>query len=311
MTTTELRKPAVKTLTTADILKNPLPLRFQLMEGAYLLIPGSTKGGPGKTTIVYTMAAALRMLGIPYVVGSFDDTNTALEQSLGKENIIQLDAQTPELARKSMAEMTRQCRERRAVGLMDLPGAVDNKESQLMDNIRAARVLERCDKLLMISPVRPDRVELECAFNAINLFSPDKLLIRAWRPNKHSPAWDTFPAWAVLSEYPQWECENWTQAQKDVFTRSGNYENLPVVPELADYLRDNEQMLEEVKLLDIEDAVIHVEHIAKIIYYHLLREITEPIPDSIPQATEEPPETPETKQSAKATKAGKPVEDAS
>lgn len=307
MTTETLATTEKPILTTAQILKNPLPLRFQLMAGAYLLIPGSTKGGPGKTTVIYTVAAALRMMGIPYIVGSFDSTNSALEQSIGRENIIFLDAQTPELARQSMAEMTKQCRKKRAIGLMDLPGAVDNKESQLMDNIRAARILERCDKLLMIAPVKPDKVEIECAYNAIKLFDPDSLLIRAWRPSKHAPAWDSFPAWAELAKFPQWECENWTQAQKDVFTRTGNYTNLPFVPKLNKYFSDNEQTLDEVTLLDIEDAVIHLEHIAKIVFHHLLRDITEPIPES----TVETPETPEPKQSAKAAKAGKTVEDAS
>lgn len=271
------------TMTTKELLKSPLPRRIQLIAGAHYLIPGSTKGGPGKTTTIYTTAAACRMLGLPYLIANFDDTNDSLQQSLGKDVVVSLNAETPDRARRSMSAVSQKARLMRALMLLDLPGAANSKTSQLIENIHAARILERCESLTMICPIKPDKDELEGAVKAMELFEPTKVLLRAWKPGKYTAEWKSFGIWDELKQFPVWECENWTASQKSVFTRSGEYAKLPPVPELARYLAENADHLDEVELLDVEDAVIHIEHAAKIIYHHLLREITEPIPTEAPK----------------------------
>ncbi len=272
-----------KNMTTQEILKSPLPRKLQLIAGAHYIMPGSTKGGPGKTTCAYTCAAACRMMGLPYLVANFDDTNTSLEQSLGKDVVVSLDAETPDRARRSMSAVSQEARKRGALILLDFPGATNGRASQLIENIHAARILERCDSLGMICPIKPDKDELEGAVIAMQLFEPGRVLLRTWKTAKFGPEWNSFKVWDQLKRFPIWDCDNWNRSQKAVFTRTEGYAKLPAVPDLARYLAENADHLDEVELLDIEDAVIHIEHAAKMIYHHLLRDITEPIPAEAPK----------------------------
>jgi len=251
-----------------------IPRRLLLKAGAHLIIPGSTKGGPGKSSVIITMAGVCRLAGLPFIVASYDQSNTTLERSLGKGVIVTLDAQTPELARSTLAAVVKMARENHAIILMDLPGALNNKESVLLDNIRKARVLERCDSFAMIVPVSPDPEELEGAISAINLFQPERVLIRARRPTKHAPVWESFAPWEYLSKFPQWDCEQWTQTMKDIITRTGEYANLPPVPDLPAYLIENFAKLDDNEELNIEDVVLHLETAAAAIYEHILQPIT-------------------------------------
>lgn len=73
----------------------------------------------------------------------------------------------------------------------------------------------------MIIPVSPDSEELEGAISAISLLKPERVLIRARRPSRHAPAWESFAPWEYLKEHPQWDCEQWTQSMKDIITRTG------------------------------------------------------------------------------------------
>jgi hypothetical protein len=253
-----------------------LPRRVQLLEGAHLIAPASTKGGPGKSTTVIVLAMICERLGIPYIVANFDTTNSALAASLGDEGmIVELDARTPELARKSLSELTASARKQGAIILLDYPGAVDAKESSLLENVQRARILTRCDSFKMIAPISPDGRELEGAYRAIQIFEPEALLLRARRPSKHAPSFESFgEVWNVLKEYPVWECEQWTQAMKEVITRSGCYTHLPKVTELEKYLELNQGKISEVEQLDIEDVLAHVEDAAKAVYHFLLKDIT-------------------------------------
>jgi len=261
-----------------------IPRKLHLKPGAHIIMPGSTKGGPGKTTIIITMAGVCKLAGLNYIVASFDQSNTALERSLGKDVVVTLDAQTPELARMSLSEVAKHAREYNAIILMDMPGALTNKESVLLDNIRSARVLERCDSLSMIIPISPDPEEIEGGCSAITLFKPDRILLRARKPTKYAPSFESFEKpWSFLSQYPSWDCEQWTQSMKEVITRSGEYTMLPTVPDLAAYLAKNYGTIPEVHELDIEDVVNHLEIAATAIYKHILQPITEDEPKGIQQ----------------------------
>lgn len=250
-----------------------IPRRLLLKAGAHIIVPGSTKGGPGKSSIIITMAGVCRLAGLPFIVASYDQSNTTLERSLGK-GIVVLDAQTPELARSTLTAVIKQARENHAIILMDLPGALTNKESVLLENIRKARALERCDSFSMIVPISPDAEELEGAISAISLFQPERVLIRARRPSRHAPAWESFAPWEYLSEFPVWDCEQWSQTIKDIITRTGQYANLPPVPDLPAYLTENFAKMDDAEQLDIEDVVIHLETAAEAIYEHILQPIT-------------------------------------
>jgi hypothetical protein len=257
------------------ILRSPLPPKLELTEEFVLIIPGSTKGGPGKSSTVITGAAALKLLGLPVVVGSFDTTNHTLTKALG-DVVVRLNAETPESARADLAEFKRACLAERAIGLIDLPGAMNNQASRLLENIRRARIMEKCH-LILISPVRPDADEIEGAHDAINLFDPDATLLRAWNPEEQGLDWDSFEAWKLLNQLDIWPCESWTQAMKTVFTRSGNYRDLPPVPEIPRYLADYYETLKDVPRYDIEDAVDHLYHMAKYLYHTVLKDITRPV----------------------------------
>lgn len=251
-----------------------IPRRLLLKAGAHIVIPGSTKGGPGKSTTIITLAGVCRLAGLPYIIASYDQSNTTLERSLGKGVVVTLDAQTPELARSTLAAVVKLAREKHAIILMDLPGALTNKESVLLENIRKARVLERCESFSMIVPISPDAEELEGAISAISLFQPERVLIRARRPSRHAPAWESFGPWEYLSKHPQWDCEQWTQTMKDIITRTGQYANLPPVPDLPAYLAENCATMDDAEELDIEDVVVHIETAAAAIYEHILQPIT-------------------------------------
>ena len=251
-----------------------IPRRLLLKAGAHIIVPGNTKGGPGKSTTIITLAGVCRLAGLQFIVATYDDSNTTLERSLGKGVVVTLDAQTPELARSTLAEVVKMARETHAIILIDLPGALTNKESVLLENIRKARVLERCNSFAMIVPVSPDSEELEGAITAISLFEPERVLIRARRPSRHAPAWESFPPWAYLSKFPQWDCEQWTQTMKDIVTRTGQYANLPPVPDLTTYLAENCATMDDAEELDIEDVVVHLETAAAAIYEHILQPIT-------------------------------------
>lgn len=255
-----------------------IPRRLLLKAGAHIIVPGSTKGGPGKSSTIITMAGVCRLAGLPFIVASYDQSNTTLERSLGKGVVVTLDAQTPELARSTLAAVVKLAREKRAIILMDLPGALTNKESVLLENIGKARVLERCDSFSMVVPVSPDSEELEGAISAISLLKPERVLIRARRPTRHAPAWESFAPWEYLSKFPQWDCEQWTQTMKDIITRNGQYANLPPVPDLAAYLAENCGKMDDAEELDIEDVVNHLEIAASAIYEHILEPITELAP---------------------------------
>lgn len=252
-----------------------IPRRLLLKAGAHIIVPGSTKGGPGKSSTIITMAGVCRLAGMPFIVATYDDSNTTLERSLGKGVVVILDAQTPELARSTLAAVVKLAKENRAIILMDLPGALTNKESVLLENIRKARVLERCESFSMIVPVSPDSEELEGAISAISLFEPERILIRARRPSRHAPAWESFVPWEYLSKHPLWDCEQWTQTMKDIITRTGQYANLPPVPDLPVYLAENCAKMDDAEELDIEDVVNHLEMAAGVIYEHILEPITE------------------------------------
>lgn len=258
-----------------------IPRRLLLKAGAHIIVPGSTKGGPGKSSTIITMAGVCRLVGLPFIIASYDQSNTTLERSLGKGVVVILDAQTPELARSTLAAVVKLAREKGAIILIDLPGALTNKESVLLENIRKARVLERCDSFSMIVPVSPDSEELEGAISAISLFEPERVLIRARRPSRHAPAWESFAPWEYLSKFPQWECEQWTQTMKDIITHNGQYANLPPVPDLAEYLAENHTKMDDAEQLDIEDVVNHLEFSAAAIYEHILEPITELPPKEI------------------------------
>lgn len=141
--------------------------------------------------------------------------------------------------------------------------------------IRRARIMERCESLSMIAPVSPDPDEVECAYRAIEIFEPTSVLIRARRPNKFSPPFESFGGWDALSKHPIWECEQWLRSMKEIMTRSGAYAHLPPVPDLPKYLAENYEKLSDVEQLDIEDVIAHVELAAKMIYHHLLADICE------------------------------------
>ena len=261
-----------------------IPRRLLLKAGAHIVVPGSTKGGPGKSSTIITMAGVCRLAGLPFIVASYDQSNTTLERSLGKDTVVMLDAQTPELARSTLAAVVKRARENRAIILMDLPGALTNKESLLLENVRKARVLERCD-FSMIVPVSPDSEEIEGAISALKLFDPDRVLIRARRPSRHAPEWESFQPWEYLKQYPQWDCEQWTQSQKDIITHNGKYANLPPVPDIAEYLAQNYNDLDMDEQLDLEDVVNHLEQAAAAIYEHILEPITELPPKEAKEKT--------------------------
>lgn len=264
---------------------NKIPRKLLLKAGAHIIMPGSTKGGTGKSSTIITLAGVCQLAGIPYIVASYDQSNTTLERSLGENVVTVLDAQTPELARSTLAEIVKHSIAHRAIILMDLPGALTNKESVLLENINKTRVLNRCQSLSMIIPVSPDAEELEGAISAINLFSPSRILVRARRPSRHAPAWESFLPWEYLSKHPQWECEQWTQTTKDIITRNGKFRNLPAVPALAAYLAENCAKMELDDELDIEDVVNHLELAASVIYKHILEPITELPPIGIANTT--------------------------
>lgn len=255
--------------------KLKLPRKLALMAGAHLILPGSTKGGPGKSSTIITTAAACKMVGLPYIVASYDQTNSALERSLGDGVVVTLDAQTPELARSTLSAVTSLARKTHSLILLDIPGAMNHKASVLLDNIKSARVMERCESLSFVLPVSPDPEELEGACKGIEIFEPDRILLRARKPSRHAPAFESFgKPWEYLQQFPMWNCEQWTQTQKDIITRSGSYAYLPPVPNLAAYLTDNFGKISEVEELDIEDVVHHVEIAAAALYEHILAPIT-------------------------------------
>jgi hypothetical protein len=296
MSTTDYQK-----MTAKEILASPLPSRLELTEKFVLVFPGSTKGGPGKSSTVITAAAAFKVLGLPVIVGTYDTTNDTLTKALG-ENVIRLNAETPESARRDLAAFKKACLEAGAIGMIDLPGAVNNQASSLIENIRRARIMEM-GHLILISPVRPDRDEIEGAHNAITLFDPDSTLLRAWKPSNHSEDWESFEAWKFLKPLNIWPCENWTAAMKAVLTRSGPYSHLPTVPEIPQYLAENYDKLEDVPRLDIEDAVDHIQHMAKYLYHTVLRDITQPVQltsaATSSEAAPEPAEKPQSQKKAK------------
>jgi hypothetical protein len=267
-----------------------IPRRLLLKAGAHVIVPGSTKGGPGKSSTIITVAGVCSLAGLPFIVASYDQSNTTLERSLGKGVVVTLDAQTPELARSTLAAVVKMARENRAIILIDLPGAVNNKESVLIENIRKARMLERCDSFSLIVPVSPDPEELEGAISGISLFQPERVLIRARLPSRHAPSWDSFGPWEYLSKFPQWECEQWTQTMKDIITRTGQYGNMPPVPELATYLAENCSKMDDAEELDIQDVVNHLEVAASAIYKHILEPITELQPKELKEKTKSPVE---------------------
>lgn len=265
-----------------------IPRRLLLKAGAHIIVPGSTKGGPGKSSTIITMAGVCRLAGLPYIIASYDQSNTTLERSLGKGVVVTLDAQTPELARSTLAAVVKLAKEKGAIILMDLPGALTNKESALLENIRKARVLERCKSLSMIVPVSPDSEELEGAISAISLFEPERVLIRARRPSRHAPTWESFAPWEYLSKFPTWDCEQWTQTMKDIITHTGQHANLPPVPDLSAYLAENFGKMDDAEELDIEDVVNHLEIAAASIYEHILEPITELTSKEPKERTKEP-----------------------
>lgn len=261
-----------------------IPRKLLLKAGAHIIIPGSTKGGPGKSSTIITIAAVCRLAGLPYIVCSYDQSNTTLERSLGKGVVVTLDAQTPELARSTLAAVVKAAREKGAIILMDLPGAITNKESLLLENINKARMLERCDSVALVIPVSPDPEELEGAITGISIFEPERVLIRARRPHRFAPAWESFPApWQYLSKFPQWDCEQWTDTTKAIFTHTGKYVNYPPVPELPAYLTENAHKMDDEEELDLEDVVNHLEMAASAIYEHILEPITELPPKDVPK----------------------------
>jgi len=261
------------------ILDTPIPRHLELTNKFVLILPGSVKGGPGKSSTVITAAAGLRILGIPFLIGTYDTTNDTLPNAFGKESIVILEAGDDKQTRDDLAAFKKRCVDAGAIGIIDLPGAVNNQTSVLIENLGRARILE-LGYLILICPVRPDRDEIEGAYAAIEIFDPNVVLLRAWRPSRSFPNWDTFAAWKHLQKFPIWHCDNWTTSMKEVLTRSGNYARLPIVPEIPQYLADNASTLDDVARLDIEDVVDHLHHVAAYLYHTVLKDITRPVPGS-------------------------------
>jgi hypothetical protein len=261
-----------------SILESAVPRHLELTEDFVLIFPGSFKGGPGKSTTLITVASGLRLLGLKFLVGTYDTTNETLSKAFGEDNVVTLEARDEKQTRADLAKFKNTCRENKAIGLIDLPGAVNNQTSTLIDNLSKARIVESAH-LILICPVRPDKDEIEGAFAAIEIFDPNSVLLRAWRPSMSWPPWESFAAWKHLENFPVWHCDNWTASIKEVLTRSGGYTDLPTVPDIPKYLADNYKNLKDIPRLDIEDAVEHLEDISKYLYHTVLKDITRPVPD--------------------------------
>lgn len=259
----------------------PLPRDLEFIDGAHMVVAGSTKGGPGKSSTIITAAGVCSHLDLQYIVASYDQSNTTLERCLGAGSVTILDAQTPELARSTLAAVMTVAKKNRAIVLLDLPGAMNTKESALLENIQKARLIEDFESLYMVCPVSPDAEELEGACAAIKIFQPDQVLIRARRPSKYCSDFPDFvKPWTYLKEFPIWECEQWSKTIKDIYDHTGRFSHLPPVPKLKSYLTANFGKLSMGEEKDIEDVLLHVDAAARPIYEHLFANITTKKPKS-------------------------------
>jgi len=238
---------------------------------------GSLRGGSGRTDSIIIAAAACKMLGLPYVVVSCADENSALEKALGKSGFVVLDTRTPELLRSSFSAVKQEARETGALILPDMPAAADI-DSAIEKTIRESRILECCEPLMMIASFRPNDDELYCAYRAIEIFKPTKVLLRTFDSTRSSPELQSFGEWENLKCFPLLK-SNRTESECMVLRREDEYKGLPPVPQLAEYLAGNAATLGDVALLDVEGVVKSIGTAAESIYRYLLADITEVVAD--------------------------------
>ncbi len=244
-----------------------IPRRLLLQAGAHIIVPGSTRGGTRKSTMIITMACVCALAGLNCTVVSLDPNYQPLQLALG--DVVAIPSITSESGRQSLQEIFEQAKTNQSIILMDMPGVfLELPETQ--DAVRS--YCDLYDSVGMIAPISSDEWDQECAVSAIELLQPDRVLVsycETLTSRRLPPV-----IMDKLSQYPYWESNRWTQAMKDLAGHRGAFADLPALIEIPAYLTTNGGELDLSMELDLEDFIHDIETAGGAIYEHLLKPIT-------------------------------------
>ena len=244
-----------------------IPRRLLLKAGAHIIVPGSTLGGTRKSTMIITVACVCALAGLNCTVVSLDLYNQPLQLALG--DVVAISSITSECGRQSLQEIFEQAKTNNSIILMDMPGVLPGLP-ETQDAIRS--YCDLYDSVSMIAPISSDKWDQECAFSAIELLQPDRVLVSYCEMLTCRKLPPTIKE--ELSQYPYWESSRWVQGMKDVAGHRGAYADLPALTKIPAYLAEKTKELDTLAELDLEDFMHDIEIAGGAIYTHLLEPIT-------------------------------------
>jgi hypothetical protein len=253
---------------------------LRLKPGPHFIAPITDLDTRERVIAIITIAAACQRYGIPVLVAcACSSTEIFFRRALGDSAVFTA------LASNNVSWL------RRCVDYLEIATAVgavvliDGKTFQIkqFQNLISVGGFPGVtnSSLSIVVPVLADNVSLENTARVLELFPQTQIVFQALHPTE-SWAWSGYGVWhwPQRENRPVWDFHKIPMNFERFIIRGGDEAVLPPVAELAQFLTDNIDNLEEIDAIGIEGAINYLESSFEPIYRHLLADITEPFSDT-------------------------------
>lgn len=255
---------------------------MKLKSGAHLMLVCNDKGGACKSTASAEARVAAHMMGLPYRLVTFDQSNETLFRAFRGKDVHSLAKPNGDVLLEMFGRHIDEARANGELIIADMPPGITDHDNPILHAFKESTVFEEFDSIALIIPVTPHHDHIKGAFDALAAYEAIPIkhargLVRAWRPDPKGPQWASFPTYGTLiKKFPVWECGTWMQSFCDIMQEHGTFSGFPGLDELPEYFATDRTKLTTHQRRGLSAAVAHLEKARESIHRHLLAPITEP-----------------------------------
>lgn len=249
-----------------------------------MIMATNDKGGGSKSTACAEARAVCHLENIPCRLITFDGSNQTLINMFRGDGVHAVAKPNGDVLLETLGEHIDRAREAGEIIIADMPPGITDKDHTLIRAFQSSQILEEFDSIGLIVPVYPHHDHIKGALDALRVYAEvpvkyDRGMIRAWRPEPTSPAWDTFASWATLQKhFPIWECPTFLPSMSAMMQNNGHFVDYPGLDQLPQMFAEKGSTLSTRDRGQLRAAVNHLETARQAYRTHLLEPIMERTP---------------------------------
>jgi hypothetical protein len=245
-----------------------------------MFLVANNKGGSSKSAVSAEARAVCHLEQVPCRLVTFDKSTKTLDEIFRGKGIHKLAKPNGDVLTESLGLQMEEAHAAGELIIADMPPGITDKDNPTLQSLAASNLLPEFTTISLLIPVSTHNDFVQGAFEALAAYKAisltyDRGLIRAWRPEPNSPAWESFPTFSALTEkFPVWECPSYRQSVADMLQARGKYSTYPGLDKLPAYYIENARNLGYRDRANLTSAIVHLENARIAIRKHLLDPIT-------------------------------------